>query len=201
MYKIQNDQSNTNLKNLLTEPTAKRHDYNVRSQEDLTIPKTSTNTFQKSSFPATTKLWNSLDPTQRKLSSLEAFKDSLKVQTKDRPYYYTGKWTPQILHARLRMECSDLPTDMARLNLTEDITCACGALRENAEHYILLCNNFLALRFEMLHELRFLYPNYVNINTLLRGNGELSHDENKSIFIAVQKYIIASFCGQTYLKT
>jgi hypothetical protein len=164
----------------------------VRSQEDLTIPKSSTNTFQKSFFPATTKLWNSLPPNQRKLSSLEAFKDSLKTPTKERPYYYTGKRSAQILHTRLRMECSNLPTDMARLNLTDDISCACGALRENAEHFILTCNNHHVPRAEMLQDLNFLHPMYLNINTLLQGNEELTHNENTRIFTAVQKFIMSS---------
>jgi histone H3/H4 len=192
MYKIQNDLTTTTLQELLTQTTAERHDYNVRSQENLTVPRASTTTYQQSFFPSSTKLWNNMDPNQRNLSTLEAFKESLKSPKEDLSHYLTGKRCAQILHARLRLESSDLAVDMARLGLTDDVSCACGNQRECAEHYLLKCNSYQIPRTQLLFELNFLPQKHINTNTLLKGSKELSQGQNKQIFIAVQKFIMST---------
>ena len=59
-------------------------------------------------LPRTISNWNAL-PQQTKLAtSPESFKHKIKKQTKPPTYYNSGTRKGQILHARLRMECSDL---------------------------------------------------------------------------------------------
>jgi hypothetical protein len=135
-------------------------------------------------------MWNDLPQEQKNLSSLEAFKESLEAEKTPRPHLYCGKRKAQILHSRIRLQCSDLKTDLERLNLTDDITCACGAERESAEHYILICNQYNLDRQIMLANLP---PNTtIDLNTLMYGDPNFDPLQNTQIIKAVQKFILST---------
>jgi hypothetical protein len=195
MYKINHDLAPETLTNLLTLPTAERHNYNVRSREDLTLQQTSTTSFDKSFFPTTIKLWNSLSPATRHLSSVEAFKEALKGPVKlNQNHYYTGKREVQILQARMRLMSSDLNSDRERINLVADAGCACGYRRESAEHYLLSCPNYFVNRAQLLNDLLPLNLNPIEFtsNVLLRGNPLFTENQNNFICTAVHKYILST---------
>jgi hypothetical protein len=190
MYKIMQNLTTPILKSLLTETRAEKHSHNVRSRENSTTPQAKTTSYQQSFFPTATRLWNELPYDQRNISSLEAFKESLEDEKIKRPQLYCGRRDAQILHSRIRLECSDLKVDLDRLRLTDDIECACGAERESAEHYLLNCNLYNIHRQAMFNDL----PSNIaiNTNTLMYGDPSLEDLLNIQIVKAVQKFILST---------
>ena len=72
-------------------------------------------------------------------------------------------------------------------NIINDPNCECGEI-EDTEHYPLNCNLFQNLREEVLNTgTTYCQP---TLNVLLYGNANLSESENKTIFSAVQEFIL-----------
>ena len=95
--------------------------------------------FQQSFFPSTTKLWNLLDLRIRQHSTFESFKYKLKqhyFKNANPPSYYNiGNRYLNILHTRIRNNCSALRNDLFHANLIHNPSCSCGYSTENAEHF------------------------------------------------------------------
>ena len=102
-------------------------------------------------------------------------------------YYSAGSRTGPILHARLRMQCSSLIADLYRKNIMPSPSCSCGGL-ESAYHFFYVCPQLTAV-----HE-RYLGDALRNHTTywLLCGKPEFTNDENVSLFLQVQDFIIKS---------
>ena len=65
------------------------------------------------------------------------FKSYLNSNNKNIPKYYnTGSRIGQILHARLRLNCSNLNEHLCSKNLTESKFYQCGKV-ENTKHFLL----------------------------------------------------------------
>ena len=124
---------------------ARRHD------SHLSIPKAITTGFHNSYFPSTTKLWNDIPREIKEATLHESFKEKLEKTKIPRPHFNQGSRRASILHARLHIRCSDLNDDKFRIGLTEDPTCACGAGREDGEHYIFMCVNYDLPRIKLLN--------------------------------------------------
>jgi len=60
-------------------------------------------------------------------------------------YYYTGSRLGQILHSRLRMQCSSLNQHLYRKNIVDSPNCICG-LTESTTHYLFHCLRYTAQR-------------------------------------------------------
>ena len=161
--------------------------YQIRNIDEQYIhPVTASKTIYFDSFlPSTIRLWNNLSLTTRECPTISAFKQLLNNTTKQKPFYNTGTRKGQVLHARLRMSCSNLNSDLVSRYLSEDRACACGNPNENAEHYLLHCQNFTHAR---RHIQNLGIP--VDAHTLLYGSEDLPDKENSQIFIAVQNFII-----------
>ena len=72
-------------------------------------------------------------------------------------------------------------------NIINDPYCECGEI-EDTEHYLLNCNLYQNLREELLNTVAtYCQP---TLNVLLYGNANLSDSENKTIFSAVQEFIL-----------
>ena len=68
------------------------------------------------------------------------------------------------------------------------MTCACGALKEDPEHFLLFCPKYADERTNLIHTVNGIeFPQESNgrlIENLLWGNSELSVIDNKIIFEA-----------------
>lgn len=176
--------------------------YNLRSNLNIPLQKCRTATFFGSYFPATTRLWNSLDPNSRLYPDISSFKSQLQnkfFNSKKIPSYFLyGDRLVNIHHARLRYNCSSLNADLFRANLISSPSCSCGYQYENAEHYFFHCTKYNVPRDVLLNnlhsvelELNDLDVN-VNVQLLLSGSENLSHDINVVVFSLVQQYIKAT---------
>ena len=85
------------------------------------------------------------------------------------------------------MKCSALNQHLFLCNLIDSPLCTCGKI-ESASHFLLYCPNYISLRDKYITPLQTLCN--ITCNVLLFGNENLTNDENKYIFIKVQRFIL-----------
>ena len=126
--------------------------YNLRYTDHIQHLRANTNLFRDSFFPSTTRAWNSLPNDIKQVTSVASFKYRLNKYLKMPPKYYnSGTRIGQVLHARLRMQCSSLNADLYRNNIVESPSCQCGSF-ESAHHFLTACPRFTAERTQYLLE-------------------------------------------------
>ena len=136
-------------------------------------------------LPSTIREWNNLPADVKSAQTLTSFKYKFERNTPKIPkYYFFGDRGNQILHTRLRTECSTLKFHLYRRNLIPEPYCTCGAV-ENTSHFLLKCPKCNAFRRELL----LTVSNYVEPSeaVLLFGDDTLSDEGNEVIFRAFHK--------------
>ena len=108
------------------------------------------------------------------------------ILKKPAKYYDTGSSIGQILHERLRMECSSLNAHHYRKNIVPSPTCSCGGF-ESTYHFF-QCPNYAVTRRRYLSN----YLPTLNTNQALYGKADASVVENEALFFQVQQFIIHS---------
>ena len=99
----------------------------VRNSNDIQTVHAWTNLYFNSFLPATVRDWNNLPLHVRQSDSLESFKKYLNSDLTPSPSFYSaGSRLGQVLHTRLRLECSSLNAHLCSRNLVESPLCACG---------------------------------------------------------------------------
>ena len=84
---------------------------------------------------------------------------------------------------------SSLNQHLFSKNIVDSPLCDCGLI-EDTTHYLLNCTRYNNIRQQMFNSVsRFCSP---TLHTLLRGNSNLTNEQNKSIMIAVQEFITRS---------
>ena len=120
---------------------------NLRSQRNIHIPRSRTNLYKDSFIPKTSKDWNSLPESARTVQSLGEFRRYLdKDKTIVPNYFYFGQRKLQVIHTRLRLNCSSLGFDLLKNHISENADCLFCNVPETAEHYLLHCNAFDNIR-------------------------------------------------------
>ena len=92
----------------------------------------------------------------------------------------------QILHTRLRTNCSSLNYDLFLKNILESPLCTCGEI-ENSYHYFFRCRQYEQQRIALFHSLSHL--GIISLDVILRGDPTMTNDENVVIFEAVHLFI------------
>ena len=171
-----------------------------RSQESgtptLTLTLTGTRTEAKQYISPTydisksdIRLWNELDKGTRSSSTVESFKERLRLTKENKDHLDTGTREGQILHARLQLKNSDLKANLYNINLTESPLCDCGT-EETTKHFLLECPNYNEHRNDLYEQLDFIQ--LLDQETLLNGNAGYSREQNIKIIQATQTYILKS---------
>ena len=190
LYKIINSLAPSYLQILFPQRVQQRSEYRTRNSNDFSMPISRTTSYYNSFLPATLRNWNSLGETVKQSPTIGSFKRNLRIATQNIPPYFETiqvSRKSQILHARLRLECSALNQHLFKKNLVESPLCSCGQV-ETSAHYLLTCVNYDNIRqryFSVLHR-----P--LTTSVLLNGIPEEIYDVNNSIFKQVQLYIIAT---------
>ena len=118
----------------------------LRNNDQLVIPRSRTNIYNKSFIPQASVEWNALPTEAKNCTTLYTFKSFLNRNMTPVPkYYYSGERKAQILHTRLRLHCSSLNLDLYNNHVLENDKCSCGQT-ESTEHYILNCTNYTEVR-------------------------------------------------------
>ena len=172
------------------DPERKRKPTNLNKHKPNKRAKSTeiSNLYYNSFFPSTIRTWNSLSDEIKSAPNVAAFKYCLNENLRKPPGYFScGTRLGQVLHARLRLECSSLNSHLYSKNIIESPSCSCGGFESNY-HYLFICPNYAN------HRNRYLSHNLQNYsaNDLLYGKESLSEHDNESLFLQVQEYIIKS---------
>ena len=161
--------------------------HNLRNSDDIRNFRARTNLFNNSFLPSTIRAWNELADEIKAAPSVASFTFRLNRNlTKPPKYYNSGTRQGQILHARLRMQCSSLNADLYRKNIVPS-PCTCGEF-ESAYHFFFKCTNYSLARSRYLPN----NLNELNTNDLLCGLSNVPDYENATLFSKVQDFIIHS---------
>ena len=95
------------LLDLLPPIVGQTNNYALRNADHIQSFRSKTNFFSDSFFLSTIKAWNSLPNEAKELLSVLAFKNYLNRNKLKSPYYsHVGSRFGQILHTRMRMQCT-----------------------------------------------------------------------------------------------
>ena len=97
---------------------------------------------------------------------------------------------------QLRNAKSQLNLDLYNDHLSNSPACTCGATTESTQHFFLECPRYIRQRQDLINALQ-IYPTIyetIKLNTedLLKGNSNLSFEDNCTIFYQVCIYIEAT---------
>ena len=101
-------------------------------------------------------------------------------------YYNEGSRKLNILHTRLRHQCSSLKADLSRIQVINNYKCNCDASFKDAMHCFLECPLYLNERGTLLSDCDDIN---INIEILLFGNDDYSYDVNSKMFGKVRTFI------------
>ena len=189
LFKIKNRMTPDYLYELLPPENHEHVRYNLRNNKNISVPFTRLESFKRSFFPYSIRLWNALPDKKRSLVTVSEFKSSLHQNDKEVNvlYYYGERWA-QIHHSRLRIGCSMLKADLYyKLHVIDSPTCRCGHPVENAEHFFLHCPLYNNIRVNLSTIISRL--SRLTIKTILFGDTSLDIDTNKIIFDVVHSYM------------
>jgi hypothetical protein len=190
-FKIVNGMTPASLSDLLLPRVDERTRYNLRNTADFTNFACRTETFKRSFFPSTTILWNSLPVCIRNSTSIREFKRHLNQDIPQlKPWFHTGGRRLSLIHAQLRMGCSNLNAHLFSLHVADDPACFCGARLEDTTHFMMICPLFVRERAERDTSINELHLDTdIDIDILLYGSNDLNTEHNVTIFSTVQHYI------------
>ena len=175
------------LSSLVPQSVDHASSYNLSNSHNLRHIATRTNLYYNSFLPSVIRDWNELPVVVRQLDSVCSFKNYLNRDFTPVPkYYLTGNRKSQILHTRLRTNCSSLNNDLFLKNISESPLCSCGSI-ENTQHFFLRCPRYNEHRTLLFNEVSKHQP--VSLNLLLYGSSSLSYETIVAIFQIVHKYI------------
>ena len=167
--------------------------YPLRNSEDFAIPVTSTATYQLTNLflPTTLRDWNVLiGPDTQNAPILNSFKHTLRNNQSLVPKYFDTLHVSriaQILHNRIRLECSSLNSHLFKKNLIDNQLCLCGSI-ETSSHFFFSCPRYTAHRQQYLLNL----PHELSVSLLLSGNPIQPCTVNNIISKHAQLYILAT---------
>ena len=123
--------------------TPLKTNYPLRNQDEMFIQPIHARTelYKNSFLPATIERWNSLS-TSIKNKPFHQFKKLINNKTELPTYYYIGKRSFQIIHAKMRMNCSDLNYHLFKRFLKDTPDCDCGNAPETPYHFLLVCPKY-----------------------------------------------------------
>ena len=192
IYKMHNNLTPTFLSSLLPSTVGDNDHYYFRNHQNYRIPYYRLSLTLSSFLPSSLQYWNNLDNSIKLSTTLNIFKNAMNPNLESRPSYFSfGDRKFNILHTKIRYQCSPLNYDLFRARLIDNPVCNCGHPCENAYHYFFECQQYADMRNILF---LYLYPLTVEINLdlLLNGNEHLPGDSNRELFRHVQNFMRSS---------
>ena len=146
--------------------------------------------YHQSYFPISTELWKNLPDDIKSTTSISAFKRFLNNNDPVVPsYFYLGDRVPRIIHCKLRLNMSDLQSDMFSRHISNNRNCNCGFQNEDANHFLLHCPLYLESGNVTIFNLP---PLARKCKILLNGYPNFSLAFNAYVILIVQEFITLS---------
>ena len=149
-----------------------------RIADNFRIVKTRIEVYKNSFIPSSVSDWNNLELKDRNIDHC----CNLLSYTPNY-LFYLGECPINIIHAQLRMKCSNLNDHLFKLHVIDSPLCVCKLGVEDSEHYLFTCPLYFAQRNEV--------NEFVNatLDNLLYGDCNLDLESNINIFKAVHVFI------------
>ena len=142
-FKMQHDLAPTYLTNLVPPSVSETSRYALRNADDYTTIQCKTQHYYSSFLPSVIRDWNNLPQQAKQINSLVSFKAYLtRDKIKFPKYVNQGKRKWQVMHTRIRTNCSALNSDLFVKNIIDSASCTCGAI-ENAYQFFFNCGRYL----------------------------------------------------------
>ena len=123
-------------------------------------------------------------------SAIHSFKKHINSDRPiQNPLFSYGKRRSQILHTRIRTNCSALNEHLFRRNVVASPLCQCGQ-RESPFHYFFEWQLYINIRAELLDTISI--HSVPSVQMILYGDSILDYQTNTNIADAVHTYIINS---------
>ena len=187
MHKIVNKKSPDYLIEILPGTVNARSGYETRNSKDIDEFKFRTEQFRKSLIPDCIRKWNDLDDDVKRNTCIQTFRENISAENNVKKWYSYGSRKVNIIHAQLRMKCSNLKHHLLNLHVIEDATCACLTGIENTIHYFMECPLYFTERQKLITDISSISD--FNIDTILYGCDELTYEQNVRIVEAVHGFI------------
>ena len=196
LYKILNNYTPPYLKKIIPNTVFEHSPYNLRSSDQLQIPRYNKSFCQKSFLPNTLKEWNKLTNDVTSSVSLHVFKNRIKtVLYLNKKNYFRFVTGPNSVYlCRLRMGLSGLNSHRYKYNFIDSQMCNyCNNAIEDCLHYFLTCPRYAAHREVLIHQLANLLtvvPDQNEVTAiLLNGSLNLNHQQNQTLINYVLQFI------------
>lgn len=112
-FKMQNDLTPAYLSFLVPPSISETSRYNLRNADDFTTIQCRSQQYYTSFLPSVVRDWNNLPQHAKQINSLLSFKSfQARNKTKVPKHFYTGKRYWQVMHTRIRTNCSALNSDL-----------------------------------------------------------------------------------------
>jgi len=187
-YKIVNGMAPQYLIDEVPEKVRNRTQRCLRNNDDYTQLAARTNTYSKSFFPYTIKLWNALDSRTRSIDNVTQFKKSINPKPSINSLFTIGPRYINVIWSRIRMKCSALKGHLYNMHIIDNPACSCGYHMEDEFHFFFQCPLYYRQRSVLVNSL-----NQINVpielNTLLNGANDLSFMDNAIVIDNVFNYI------------
>jgi hypothetical protein len=199
MYKIMKGKSPSYLRDLVPGNVEARTRYGLRNRDDIDwrpVRNARIELHSNSFFPVSSRNWNILEAKLKAAPSVESYKYIQKAKLeKPNPLFYFGDRRANIIHARLRIGCSELKAHLHdELHVIESPLCPCGAgVDETPEHFFFECTQYAAARNIFRNNLSTIMTQWPPpIETILSGLKDQPHPINVHLFSIIHQYIISS---------
>jgi hypothetical protein len=109
---------------------------------------------------STIRQWNSLDPSLRNVDYITKFKAELRKRkdiSQVPKHYEIGPRKHNIILNQLRCFASFLNYDLFRVNIVSDLSCRCGANREESFYFFFDCSHYSNIRHTLFQNLNWLH--------------------------------------------
>ena len=156
-----------------------------------------TSLHQNSFFNATIRNWNELPITIRTLDHKDFKKEIARDLSLHNPpkFYTVGTKKYNTLHARLRMEMSQLNAHLFQIQKADSPACPCGHSVENTRHFILFCPEFTHHRTALFSKVSHIlgkpliqmHP-LTQLSLLLQGT-DLRDSDGRAIALCFQEFL------------
>ena len=122
---------------------------------------------------------------------MSSFKDTLNQDSKVNDLFLYGNRRESMIHAQLRMHCSNLNSHLFALHVLDSEQCLCGYRREDSRHFFMFCPLYDNIRADLVH---FFEDNncIISEKSLLYGLDDESYELNQELFTLVHAFIANS---------
>ena len=187
-HKIINGTAPNYLVKNIPESVGIRTGRTLRNSTDLSMITSRTSVFQRSFFPSTIKLWNSLNPVVRETPNISEFKRHLRPKRAGNRSLSFGTRKLNVIWTRIRLGCSSLRGQLYRMHIVNDPTCNCGHKFEDAKHYFLECPLYNRQRIVLLNNIHK-FIEHSDLDVILHGCENLAEQDNRLIIECIHSFI------------